>query len=613
MLRPELSARALIVGVALGLVFTIANVYLVLTSGISISASIPSAAIGALLLGGWTRLRRSQPANILEHNIVQTTASVGESIAFAVVVTVPLFSLFRPELSRTTIFVTTLTAAAAGIMLYAPLQAAFEGLKFPEGLTCARLLQAVERSQERVSRPLVEGAGFGGVYWIARTALTRFITSCKFQFPPSLCFVPQLAPEYMGIGFLIGYDSALTIALGALVKDLALRLDPAGNSAQQNFFVVGLLTVGASVRIGRTLNIPALMRAFRQPTTSGATGAFFLVLASVTTAYTMGLPTLIIAALSLVALGCAALFIRISAAAAGQYGSSTNPVSAMALGSVVIAGMLFLSAQHDSRRDVMLVISIVVAVSASAAGMTAQVLKTGTLVSGSPNRQLIAVAIGAVTSVAVIAVLLQPILHERLDQSKSHERVAAAPDCSGCSPGVSAERAVVRDCNSCPIGATAADRLPPPTRVIYNVMKSILAPARSHFDMALLGGLLAVLLAAVGVSPFAVGIGMYIGTAVAVPIALGGIAERYFTRGSDSAASEPERNATRTSGELWASGLVAVGVIMSAALGLFWRSDAGNDNLFGLLLFLVLVWMAWRRPLLRRNWSALLTPPQGSP
>jgi hypothetical protein len=154
--------------------------------------------------------------------------------------------------------------------------------------------------------------------------------------------------------------------------------------------------------------------------------------------------------------------------------------------------------------------------------------------------------------------------------------------------------------------------MPPPTRVLYNVMGSILRKGGSHFDMALLGGLLALLLAAVGVSPFAVGIGMYIGAAVAVPIALGGIAERYFTRRADDLASEPERNATRTSGELWASGLVAAGVILSAALGLFWRSDGGNDNLFSLLLFLALVWMAWRRPLLRRNWSALVTPPQDS-
>ena len=81
---PELSARALMLGAVLGIVFGAASTYLALRVGLTVSASVPIAVLAIWAI----RSSRGQRA-ILEHNIVQTTGSAGESVAAAVVFSVP--------------------------------------------------------------------------------------------------------------------------------------------------------------------------------------------------------------------------------------------------------------------------------------------------------------------------------------------------------------------------------------------------------------------------------------------------------------------------------------------------------------------------------------------
>ena len=89
----ELTFRAVLLGSLLGIVFGAASVYLGLRVGLTTSASIPIAVMSITILK-W--LGRS---TILENNIVQTTGSAGESVAAAVVFTVPAL-IFRPSARR---------------------------------------------------------------------------------------------------------------------------------------------------------------------------------------------------------------------------------------------------------------------------------------------------------------------------------------------------------------------------------------------------------------------------------------------------------------------------------------------------------------------------------
>ena len=89
----EFTLKAIVVGVVLGIVFGAANAYLGLRVGMTVSASIPVAVLSITLfrwLGSAFGVRK---ATILENNIVQTTGSAGESIAFGLGVTIPALLL----------------------------------------------------------------------------------------------------------------------------------------------------------------------------------------------------------------------------------------------------------------------------------------------------------------------------------------------------------------------------------------------------------------------------------------------------------------------------------------------------------------------------------------
>src|SRR3989440_7536380 len=71
----ELTLRAIVLGVLLGLIFGASNVYLALKIGLTVSASIPIAVL-SITIFRW--LGRS---TILENNIVQTTGSAADSVS----------------------------------------------------------------------------------------------------------------------------------------------------------------------------------------------------------------------------------------------------------------------------------------------------------------------------------------------------------------------------------------------------------------------------------------------------------------------------------------------------------------------------------------------------
>src|SRR3954468_729075 len=98
---PEFTARAVITGTLLGMVFGASSLFLVLKVGITVSASIPVAVISLALFRGLSKFG-VRDSTILENNITQTAGSAGESIAFGVGVTMPAILIlgFDLELTR---------------------------------------------------------------------------------------------------------------------------------------------------------------------------------------------------------------------------------------------------------------------------------------------------------------------------------------------------------------------------------------------------------------------------------------------------------------------------------------------------------------------------------
>src|SRR5207237_4677175 len=77
----EFTWPAVVVGAVLGIIFGASSLYLVLKVGMTVSASIPVAVLSITLFRAFSQSFGLRPATILATNIVQTTASAGESMA----------------------------------------------------------------------------------------------------------------------------------------------------------------------------------------------------------------------------------------------------------------------------------------------------------------------------------------------------------------------------------------------------------------------------------------------------------------------------------------------------------------------------------------------------
>src|SRR6266498_5633793 len=112
----EATLRALLLGSLLGIGFGAASVYLGLRVGLTTSASIPIAVMSI------TILKKLGNSTILENNIVQTVGSAGESIAAAVVFTVPALIFLGYALSASLTLLIALTGGILGVLMMIPLR-----------------------------------------------------------------------------------------------------------------------------------------------------------------------------------------------------------------------------------------------------------------------------------------------------------------------------------------------------------------------------------------------------------------------------------------------------------------------------------------------------------
>ena len=151
----ELTLMPLIVGTLLGIVFGASSLYLVLKVGLTVSASIPVAVISITLFRALSKIGM-RDATILEHNIVQTAGSAGESIAFGVGVTMPAIMILGFDLEFTRVTLVAVLGGLLGILMMIPLRRALirdqHGiLKYPEGTACAQVLIAGASDESRAA------------------------------------------------------------------------------------------------------------------------------------------------------------------------------------------------------------------------------------------------------------------------------------------------------------------------------------------------------------------------------------------------------------------------------------------------------------------------------
>jgi putative OPT family oligopeptide transporter len=244
----EFSVRSVLVGTLLGMVFGASSLYLVLKVGLTVSASIPVAVISITLFRLLSRIG-VKDATILEHNVVQTAGSAGESIAFGLGVTMPAIMIlgFNLEISR--VMLVAVLGGLLGILMMIPLRRALivaqhGKLKYPEGTACAEVLKAGASAESRAAaspeakaeeargiggqlsaRTIFTGFGIGLLYKSAMVAFKGWkdvpekVFGRPFQAGSVSC---EISPELLGVGYIIGPRIASVMCAGGVLAYLVL-------------------------------------------------------------------------------------------------------------------------------------------------------------------------------------------------------------------------------------------------------------------------------------------------------------------------------------------------------------------------------------------------------
>ncbi|MEO8313514.1 MAG: oligopeptide transporter, OPT family [Pseudomonadota bacterium] len=466
---PEMTVRALITGTLLGIIFGASSLYLVLKVGLTVSASIPVAVISITLFRLLSRFR-IRDASILEHNIVQTAGSAGESIAFGVGITMPAILILGFDLELTRVLLVAVLGGLLGILMMIPLRRALivkqHGvLKYPEGTACAEVLKAGASAESRAAadpdaldakdigisaRTIFTGFGIGLAYKALNVAFRGWRDAPGVTFGAPLnggSIAAEVSPELLGVGYIIGPRVAAMMFAGGFMTYLLLiplimffgakvpgiiapgtvPISEMGPGAIRNAYIlyIGAGAVATAGIISLIRSIPLIVGSIRQgfgDVTAARAGKastdrrdqdLSLKFVGIGTLILLALiwiaPPLhmnLLGALLIVILG--AFFVTVSSRLTGEIGSSSNPVSGMTIATLMLTCLVFLIVGWTGGTSYITALSVggIVCIACSNGGTTSQDLKTGFLIGSTPKLQQIAILFGAFAS----AVLMGPIL-----------------------------------------------------------------------------------------------------------------------------------------------------------------------------------------------------------
>ncbi len=431
----ELTLRALIPGIFLGVLIVAYNVYMGLRTGWGEGGSILAAVLGFAVM----RALR-QKYTILENNITQTTASASATIGNAMNI-VATFFLMGIVLSGWQVFAWLLCMGGLGVLFAVPLRRQMvvgEKLPFPTGTACASLITTLHSGGKegmKKARALLISGGLGGaVTWLRDTSfLAPIVIPSRLFFDrlglqiggfksSQLMLGIETSPMILGAGFLIGPRVGVSLGLGALVSWAVLAPWLVGAGVIENVgyrSVAGwTMWVGSSVLVSAALTSlivrrRIVLRAFRSlgRTRDRKSGALDigrkawiagLVVSAVVVAVVLRLALGVSLWMGLLSIPISFLLAVVVVRATGE--TNVAPLGATGHVTQIIYGGL-----APGNVPANLGTAIVTAASAGEAADMMQDLKTGYLLGATPRRQvigqLIGVLVGSLAAVPVFLVL----------------------------------------------------------------------------------------------------------------------------------------------------------------------------------------------------------------
>lgn len=583
---PEFTVFSVILGAILAVVFGGANAYLGLKVGMTVSASIPAAVISM----GVIRFIFKRDS-ILENNMVQTIGSAGESLAAGAIFTMPALFMWAADglcdmPSMVEIGLIALCGGVLGVMMMIPLRSALivkehGTLGYPEGKACAEVLMAGEEGGAKAST-VFAGLGIAALYKFVTDGLKLFPSEVDYSisaYKGSGIGVDVL-PALAGVGYICGprissyMFAGSTIAWFVLMPLIALFgsdlvIYPATMSVAElwadggtwnlwdnfiRYIGAGALAAGGIISLIKSL--PMIVRTFAaafKDYGKGTSGTLrteqdismkVVLLVCLAVAVFMWLfpaiPVSLTGALIILVFGF--FFATVSSRMVGLIGSSNNPVSGMAIATLLIATILLKASGSTGAEGMVGAIAIgsVICVIAAISGDTSQDLKTGFLLGATPRKQ----QYGELVGVCVSAIAIGAILY----------LLNAA-------------------------WGFGSDELGAPQAMMMKMVIEGVMGGEMPWALVFTGVFIAVVVEILGLPVLPVAIGIYLPIHLNAGIMLGGLVRLFMEK--RKYASEKEKTGSIQSGILYTSGMIAGEGVVGILLAVFAVIKLGVDATSG--------------------------------
>ena len=612
----EVTWKAVILGALISVLFGVANAYLGLKFGMTVSASIPAAVISMAVLR-----MLFKKVTVLENNIVQTIGSAGESLAAGIIFTIPAFFIwsadqqlaamgYHHDISKVQIFWLSILGGTLGILLMIPLrkylvEREHGRLAFPEGTACAEIIVAGD-----------EGIGLGALYKVGVNMLKSWSESVNHNFTGILkggTIGLDATPALLGVGYIIGPRIAGLMMGGAVLGYLGIgpllsfigqqipgtiispgtipldQMDPAQlRDAYIKYLGVGAVALGGFVSLVKSL--PVVISSFKQgfgqlfgkgdgtvtPRTDRDVPMKWVMIGVLVCIVAIwALPS---TELHLLGAALAVLFgfffVVVAARIVGIVGSSSSPVSGMTIATLLVTSLVLLYFGVSDVKGMVTAMSVgaIVCIAVCLSGDIAQDLKTGFLLGATPWKQQVTEFIG----------LIFPAIAMGFTVYYLNDAFGFVPGATGRTP-----------------------LLAPQANVMATVVQGVMN-ANLPWAPIVVGAMIAIGIEFLGISSLPFAIGLYLPLSLSSPIMIGAIVYslvQHFSR-SDNGKAGRER------GILFSSGLVAgdalVGVVVAFMIGSWNRYADFYDAHDGMLMTLTGSFGPWLSLIVFAALAALL-------
>ena len=619
---PEITIKAVILGVLLALILAASNAYLGLKAGTTISASIPAAVISMGILRFFKR------SNVLENNIVQTAASAGEALVAGMIYIIPalLVLTYWSSFHYLDCVIIAIIGGVTGVLCSIPIRRILLSnpqLPFPEGVAVGNVLKASADSSVGLKYLVNGGLVGGGISFIQSglKLLSENFAQWTMVGGNVMGFGLGFSPALVAAGYIVGINVGMSILIGVLIGSVICIpilshwhgfvgipqsfVDGVGHTDIRYIglgvmLLGGLLTLiqlakpfyqGLKAMFLARKNKAALGQVLRTERDLSSKAVFWLSLVTFVAMFFLfrhhlhsAIPldfwhgALVLFFCIVFAIIASFIFSCLCGYFTGLVGSSNNPLSAMMLGTVIIGSFLMIlclgkdyfqhGASHLAAAAMVVILASVVSCASAITTDTIQDLKAGQMVGATPWKQQVMLIVGVVASALVIPLILK-LLFNAYGMAGMYPRLGMDPSQMLNAPQAAMMALVVQ--------AVFDHHLP------WNLLMSgfgiTIACVIANFFLKSRGKHIIIL---------AVGLGIYLPLDATTPMVMGGVmaalvgtfwrkAEK--TAGSETEAFKVTRSKTQQRAMMLACGLVAGSTLMGVILAVPFALSQSTDVL----------------------------------